>query len=202
MKKIFCLFLFSLFWINIANLGRAENILESDRTIHLSFSTAVKKDLEYVFYFLKHLDRWYLQLTPDHKKFVLLNAKELKVGTRIKNEEESHGQHLKHLYTVTQFDKNTGIFQMESPVTYVVVQKFFRLQNKTILTIKFKDNKDGTFLMTSDLDLVFASKFDKEKAIFFKADKIWQKHINEEMTQAVAIVESIMITENDEGSSL
>ena len=59
------------------------------------------------------------------------------------------------------------------------------------MTIKFKDNKDGTFLLMSDLDLVFASKFDKEKAIFFKADKIWQKHMNEEMTEAVAIVESL-----------
>jgi hypothetical protein len=165
--------------------------INDSRTIHLNFSTIFKKEPKYVFYFLKHLDRWYLQLTPDHKKFVLLNSKELSIGTKIENEEESQGQYLKHLYTVTQFDENAGVFQMVSPATRVVVGKFFRMQNKTILTIKVKDNKDGTYLMTSDLDLIFASKSDKAKAVSFKADKIWQEHMNEEMTKAITIIESL-----------
>jgi hypothetical protein len=146
---------------------------------------------------LKHLDRWYLQLTPDHKKFVLLNSKELGVGTKIANEEESQGQYLKHLYTVTQFDENGGTFQMVSAVTRVAARGFFRLRNKTILTIKLENNKDGTCLMTSDLELIFVSKSDKEKAVSFKADKIWQKHMNAEMTKALAIIE----TEGHDNSS-
>lgn len=187
--KIFAVFF--LFMASVANFSKAENILESDRAIHLSFSMTVKKDPKYIFYFLKHLDRWYLQLTPDHKKFVLLNAKDLKVGTKIKNEEESQGQYLKHLYTVTQFDENAGVFQLVSPATRVIVRKFFRMQNKTILTIRLKDNNDGTYLMMSDLDLIFASKSDKAKAVSLKADKIWQKHMNDEMTKALSIIESL-----------
>ncbi len=186
--KIFVVF---LFLVGMTNLSKAENILESDRTIHLNFSMTVKKDPKYIFYFLKHLDQWYLQLTHDHKKFVLLNAKELKVGTKIKNEEESQGQYLRHLYTVTQFDENAGVFQLVSPATRVIVRKFFRMQNKTILTIRLKDNNDGTYLMTSDLDLIFASKSDKVKAVSLKADKIWQKHMDEEMTKALSIIESL-----------
>ncbi|GEM_PF-5731575 len=191
MNKLFCLFLFFLFLGYIKDLSGAENILESERTIHLSFSTVVKKDSQRVFYFLKHLDRWYLQLTPDHKKFIVLNAKELKVGTKIENEEASQGQYLQHLYIVTQFDENAGVFQIESPASRAVVWGLFRLQNKTILTIRLRNNGNGTYLMTSDLELVFASKSDKGKAMFFKADKIWQKHMNEEMTKAIAIVESL-----------
>lgn len=192
MKKLACLFLPFLFWGCIAaQSGRIEDTLESERTIHLGFSTILKKDPRYVFYFLKHLDRWYLQLTPDHKKFVLLNSQELKVGTQIENEEESQGQYLKHLYAVTQFDEKAGVFQLESPVSRVAAWRFFPLRNKTVLTIKLRNNGDDTYLMTSDLELVFASKSDKEKAVSFKADKIWQKHVNEEMTKAVAIVESL-----------
>ncbi len=172
-------------------MSKAENNFDNDKTIHLNFSIIFKKDPKYAFYFLKHLDRWYLQLTPDHKRFALLNSNELKVGTRIENEESSQGQYLKHWYTVTQFDENTGMFQMESPASRVRTGVFFRLQYKTILTIKIKNNGDGTCLMTSDLDLVFASKADKNKALSFKADKIWQKHMNEEMTKTVAIVESL-----------
>ncbi len=175
----------------MASPGKADNIPDPEKTIHLGFSTIIKKDPGYVFYFLKHLDRWYLQLTPDHKKFVLLNSKELGVGTKIRNEEESQWQYLKHLYTVTQFDENGGTFQMVSPATHVAARRFFRLQNKTILTIKLEDNKDGTCLMTSDLELIFVSKSDKEKAVSFKADKIWQKHMNEEMAKALAIIESL-----------
>ena len=157
--------------------------------MHLNFSTIFKKETKDVFYFLKHLDRWYLQLTPDHKKFILLNSKELKVGTEIENEESSQGQYLKHLYTVNQFDENAGIFQMESPASRAVVWGFFRLKYKTALTINIKNNRNGTCLMTSNLELVFTTKADKDKALFFKADKIWQKHMNEEMTKAVAMVE-------------
>ncbi len=198
MKKLLCLFfLFLLFWDTTANSGQAEDTLEFERTIHLSFSTILKKDPRYAFYFLKHLDRWYLQLTPDHKKFNLLNSKELKVGTQIENEEVSQGQRLNHLYTVTKFDENAGVFQMDSPVSRAVVRGFIRLQNKTVLTIKFKNNADGTYLMMSDLELIFASKADKGKAVSFETDKIWQKHMNEEMTKAAAIVESLDKVDED-----
>ena len=180
-----------------SKVSTAENILEAERTIHLNFSTTVKKDPRYAFYFLKHLDRWYFQLIPDHKKFILLNSKELKVGTQIENEEVSQGQRVKHLYTVTQFDEKAGVFQMASPVSHVVVLGIFRLQNKTVLTIKLKNNGDGTYLMTSDLNLIFASKADKQRAVSFKADRIWQKHMNEEMTKAVTIVESLSNMERD-----
>ncbi|MBI5415767.1 MAG: hypothetical protein HZA29_03025 [Candidatus Omnitrophica bacterium] len=160
MRRFICLFLL-FFWGYMASPGKAENIPDPEKTIRLGFSTIVKKDPGCVFYFLKHLDRWYLQLTPDHKKFVLLNSKELGVGTEIANEEESQGQYLKHLYTVTQFDENGGTFQMVSAVTRVAARRFFRLRNKTILTIKLENNKDGTCLMTSDLELIFVSKSDK-----------------------------------------
>ena len=190
MKSLLSLFfIFSFFGCMTAS-ARAGNSPEPERTIQLSFSKVLKKEPGYVFYFLKHLDRWYLQLTPDHKKFILVNAKELKVGTKIENEEKSHGQHVRHLYTVTKFDQGAGIFRMESPVSHVVVRGILRLQNKTDLTIRLKDNGDGTYFMTADLRLIFASKADKDKAVFFKTDQIWQKHMYEEMTKAVSIVES------------
>lgn len=197
MEKIFPLFFLVLFLGSITDLSKAENNLDNDKTIHLDFAIIFKKDPEYAFYFLKHLDRWYLQLTPDHKKFTLLNSKEIKVGTKIENEESSQGQYLKHLYTVTQFDENAGMFQMESPASRVAAWGFLRLQYKTTLTIKIENNRDGTCLMMSDLDLVFASKADKRKALSFKADKIWQKHMNEEMTRAVAIVELLDNTDKN-----
>lgn len=173
------------------------DIPESERTIQLSFSAVSQKDLPHVFYFLQHLDRWYLQLTPDHKKFILLNSKELNVGTQIDNEEESHGQYVKNLYTVTQFDQSAGVFQMESPVSRIVIWGIFRSQNKTVLTIRLKDKGDGTYFMTADLRLIFASKAEKDKAVFFKTDQIWQKHMNEEMTKAVSIIESLSDIKND-----
>ena len=175
----------------------AEMLSEAGGRIQVGFSNFFKKEPRYVFYFLKHLDRWYLQLTPAHKKFILLNAKELKVGTKIENEEKSHGQHVRHLYTVTKFDQGAGVFQMESPVSRIVVWGIFRLQNKSDLTIRLKDNGDGTYFMTADLRLIFASKADKDKAVFFKADQIWQKHMDEEMTKAVFIVESLSGIEED-----
>ena len=51
--------------------------------------------------------------------------------------------------------------------------------------------------MTADLRLIFASKADKDKAVFFKADQIWQKHMDEEMAKAVFIVESLSGIEED-----
>ena len=197
MKKLSNLFLALLFLGCVTASARAENLSEPERTIQLGFSKVFKKEPRYVFYFLKHLDRWYLQLTPAHKKFILLNAKELKVGTKIENEEKSHGQHVRHLYTVTKFDQGAGVFQMESPVSRIVVWGIFRLQNKSDLTIRLKDNGDGTYFMTADLRLIFASKADKDKAVFFKADQIWQKHMDEEMTKAVFIVESLSGIEED-----
>ncbi len=191
MKKFLSLFLLFSFLGCVTASAKVETMPESERTIHLSFSKVFKKGPQYVFYFLKHLDRWYLELTPDHKKFILLNSKELGIGTQIENEEASHGQHVRHLYTVTQFDQGAGIFQMESPVSRVVVWGIFRLQNKTDLTIRLKGNGDGTYMMTADLRLIFASKADKDKAIFLKTDQIWQKHMNVEMTKAVSIVESL-----------
>lgn len=74
---------------------------------------------------------------------------------------------------------------MESPVSRVAARVFLRLQYKTTLTIKIENNGDGTCLMMSDLELVFASKADKRKALSFKADKIWQQHMNEEMTKTL-----------------
>lgn len=189
--KSSCLSLFFLFLGCATSLGQSEDVLEAEKTIRINFSTTLTKKPQYTFYFLKHLDRWYLQLSPDHKKIVLLNAKELKVGTRIKIEEIAQGQHLKHLYTVTQFDENVGMFRMESPMTRVVIRKFFRLQNKTVLTIQLKNSGNGTYSLTSDLEIVFPSRSDKEKAVFFKADKVWQRHMNHEMTAAVTIVESL-----------
>lgn len=187
MIKMINLFLLICF-LGFTNISSAQNMPEPDRIIHLNFSATYKKDPKYLFYFLKHLDRWYLQLTSDHKKFKLLNSQELTVGTQIVNEEVSKGQELKHLYTVIQFDQNAGVFQMESPISRVLIWKLFRMQNKTILTIKIKDNKDGTYAITSDVELIFASKADKDKALSFKADKIWQKHVNTEMTKALEII--------------
>lgn len=197
MKRLLSLFFISSFLGCMTASVMAENSPESERTIQLSFSKVLKKSPWHAFYFLEHLDRWYLQLTPDHKKFILLNAKELKVGTKIENEEKSHGQHVRHLYTVTKFDQGAGVFQMESPVSRVVVWGIFRLQNKTDLTIRLKDNGDGTYFMTADLRLVFASEADKDKAVFFKVDQIWKKHMYEEMTKAVSIVESLSDIKED-----
>jgi|CXWL01.1.fsa_nt_gi hypothetical protein len=188
MRKLFSLFLFALF-LGLTSFSQAKDMPESERTIRLSVSADFKKDPKYVYYFLRHLDRWYLQLTPDHKRFTLLNSQELNVGTQIENEEASQGQYVKHLYTVTQFDENTGVFQMVSPISRAVVWHFFQSQNKTILTIKIKDNGNGTCSMTSNIELVFASKGDKEKAVFFKVDKVWQKHLHKEMTKAIEIIE-------------
>jgi hypothetical protein len=42
-----------------------------------------------------------------------------------------------------------------------------------------------------DVQLIFASKADRDKALFFKTDKIWQKHINVEMTKAISIIETL-----------
>ena len=86
---------------------------------------------------------------------------------------------------------------MESPVSHVVVRGILRLQNKTDLTIRLKDNGDGTYFMTADLRLIFASKADKDRAVFFKTDQIWQKHMYEEMTKAVSIVESLSDIKED-----
>lgn len=168
-----------------------DDIPEPERTIQLRFSKTFGQNPQHVFYFLKHLDRWYLQLTPEHKKFVLLNSKELEIGAQIEDEEKSGGQYIKHLYTVTQFDPGAGIFQMESPASRVVVWGIFRFQNRTELTIRLKDAGDGAYMMTADLRLIFASKTDKDKAVFFKTDRVWQKHMDAEMTKAVSIVESL-----------
>jgi hypothetical protein len=197
MKSLLNLFFMFSFLGCMTASARAENSPGPERTIQLSFLKVLKKEPGYAFYFLKHLDRWYLQLTPDHKKFILLNAQELQVGTKIENEEESHGQHVRHLYTVTKFDQGAGVFQMESPVSRVVVWGIFRLQNKTDLTIRLKDNGDGTYFMTADLRLVFASEADKDKAVFFKVDQVWKKHMYEEMTKAVSIVESLSDIKED-----
>ncbi len=184
-------FVFILF-LGCATASAAPNdTLESERTIQLSFSALSNADPQTTFDFLRHLDQWYLQLTSDHKKFVLLNSKELNVGTQIENEEASGGQHLKHLYTVTKFDPEAGIFQIVSPISRAVIWGIIRFQNKTILTIGVKRNEKGACLVTADLQLVFSSKSDKNKAIFFQADRIWQKHMNIEMTKAVSIVESL-----------
>ena len=51
--------------------------------------------------------------------------------------------------------------------------------------------------MTADLRLIFASKADKDRAVFFKTDQIWQKHMYEEMTKAVSIVESLSDIKED-----
>lgn len=189
MIKFAYLLLFFLF-LAFTNSSFAENMPVPEQVIQLSYSASFAKDPKYVYYFLKHLDRWYLHLTPEHKKFTLLNSKELKVGTKIKNEESSQGQYLKHLYTVTQFDENGGVFQMVSPSTQIAVWKIFQMQNKTVLTIKIKNNQDGTYMISSDVELVFASKAEKDKALFFKADKIWQKHVDTEMTKALEIIDS------------
>lgn len=180
-----------MFLVCITASAGAEDSPGTEGTIQLSFSRIVKKEPQYVFYFLKHLDRRYLQLTPDHKKFILLNAKNLDVGTRIENEEKSHGQHVRHLYTVTKFDPDEGVFQMESPVSRVAIWGIFRWQHRTDLAIRLTNNGDGAYLMTADLRLIFAFKADKGKAVFFRADRIWQRHMNEEMARAVSIVEAL-----------
>ena len=80
---------------------------------------------------------------------------------------------------------------MESPASHVVVWGVFRLQNKTVVTINIKDAGNGTCLVGADLQLIFGSRADKDKALFFKTDKIWQKHLNVEMTKAVSIIEGL-----------
>lgn len=190
-KKVLILLLAPLLAGCVSNLQQLSGSDESARTIHLSYAVTSKKDVKYADYFIRHLDRWYLKLTPDHKSFNLLNAKELAPGTRIDNEEESKGIRVHHLYTVTQLDEKEGIFRIVSPDSKAMVWGFLPAHFKTVLTLRFENQPDGSRSGRADLDLVFDTKTDKDLAVFIGVAGVWQKHTEIEMANSAKVIDSL-----------
>ncbi|MBU0502678.1 MAG: hypothetical protein KJ811_05510, partial [Candidatus Margulisbacteria bacterium] len=67
-----------------------------------------KQSPEKIFDFLKNIDLYYLDLSPGHKKFQLINSPILAIGTTIEVEETAGNQYVKHNYQVVKIIENMG----------------------------------------------------------------------------------------------
>jgi len=125
--------------------------------IKLFSFASTKKSVEAVFAFFSHIDKYYLQLSGGHKRFLLVNADALTEGVSIEDEETAGGQHLKHTYRVVTVKENRYIKLVSDP-SIVRIFRFFRLPVKVTVEFEFKDVRQGRTEAFSCLTLEFRNK--------------------------------------------
>ncbi|KAF0134799.1 MAG: hypothetical protein FD145_367 [Candidatus Saganbacteria bacterium] len=150
---------------------------------------AGKQPADKIFYFFSHLDKYYLELSPGHKKFQILDAQVLAKGVHIAVEENAGGQYVIHKYEVTEFILNKQIRLMSSPS--IVKVGPFNIEVLTIVEFNITSDIDKEVtLVSSTLTLEFKSIASYYFAKLFRVKDVWESHLKEEMSNGMKIVES------------
>jgi hypothetical protein len=182
------LFLFCLFFSGQIFANEESSIVLKDEVIVTSEPTI---KLENIANFFVHLDKHYLDLSKDHKKFVLLNSDVLKQEIYIENEEESGGQYLKHYYYVEKFEVN----QEKEILKLVLISKkskvntmFLNMDVKVMLLMDASKIALNTYKIESVLAIEFKNGFDLFLANLVNTKGIWAKHFQEELENGRNII--------------
>jgi hypothetical protein len=142
-----------------------------------------------IYYFLKHLDRYYLNLSKGHKKFYVTNASHLGIGATIEVEETAGNQHVKHNYQAVKAIKNKYIMLVSDPTT-VNVLGFLNFRLKTSVEFKIQQSGIGNTILSTRLILEFNNKVEKLLANLIKTQEIWENHLKEELENGLKIIAS------------
>lgn len=136
-----------------------------------------------IFYFFKHLDRYYLDISQAHKKFKVLDG--LKQGALIEVEETAGGQYVRHKYRVVKVVENRFIRLVSDPSIVEIWGGFLKVPVKTTVEFEIKPNT-----ICSRLTLEFRSGLLHSIAKWMGVREIWGGHIKEEMEGAAEVIRS------------
>jgi hypothetical protein len=131
-----------------------------------------------IYQFLKHIDRVYLQLSPAHQSFTLMNTTTICEGAIIENTEKAGFQQVCHRYTV-ETDTPQHIV-LVSPRSMVSIGGIMRMP--VHVTVAFFIDNDATHVrLRCELTLSFYKKIHEVAARLIGTYRIWNAHVQEEM---------------------
>ncbi len=156
-------------------------------TINMGFESPEK-----IFFLLKHLDRYYLQLSEVHEEFRITNGDCLFKGAQIINQESANGQSVRHLYTVEHFidGQYVQLISNQSVVKKKLCGCNLSIQLKTIVEFDLKKSEFGETLITCKINLIFPNKFSFFASRLSRTEQIWSAHLRDEMAGGKRVLSS------------
>lgn len=133
---------------------------------------------EKIYDFLKNIDQVYLQLSPGHQSFKLINSDKICVGAIIKNKERAAFQTVTHKYTV-EVDTPEKIV-LVSPDSIVEIGHLFGMH--VHVSVSFLIEEDTHHIrLKCKLDLKFKNILQEVLARLTGTSIIWKAHLKEEL---------------------
>jgi len=153
---------------------------------------------EKVFFLLKHLDRYYLQLSSDHEEFRITNGRHLFQGADIINQEHSGGQNVRHAYRVDQMieGQSMRLVSNKTVVTKKVCCYEIKINLKTIVEFEIKKHETENTVLHCRISLIFPNKSSFFISTWSKTEEIWSAHLKDEMAGGKHVISSEKFTED------
>jgi hypothetical protein len=141
-----------------------------------------------IYDFLKKIDQVYLQLSPGHQSFKLINSDKISLGAIIENKEKAAFQTVTHKYTV-EVDTPEKIV-LVSPSSKVKIGHLFSMP--VHVSVSFFIEEDTHHIrLKCKLDLKFKNVLQEALARLTGTSIIWKTHLKEELENGREIFLSI-----------
>lgn len=144
---------------------------------------------EKIYDFLKNINQVYLQLSPGHQSFKLINSDKICVGAIIENKEKAAFQTVTHKYKV-KVDTPEKIV-LVSPDSIVEIGHIFSMPVHVSVSFLIEE-KTHLIRLKCQLDLKFKNVLLETLARLSGTSIIWKAHLKEELENGRALFAALV----------
>ena len=169
-------------------VGRYPTGVDVTRAMTIRGSVEIAAPPEAVAEFLGHMNRYFLELSPDNRKIEVVEAVGLVPGVEWLTEQDNDGEFVRARFKVVEADGSRRFTLVSDPSLVVIGNGEHATPTINAFTIEAKDGGGST--LSQRLVLCFNSLTERSGAQALGVKRAWQTHVDTALASAARLIES------------